>query len=793
MNTQFPVATIVGYPRIGPDRELKRATEAYWKGSLSEAELVTITQELKDKTYARLVDLGLGKDDYSIPETFSLYDQVLDTAVAFDAIPTRYEDLSGLDQYFALARGNETLGALEMTKWFDTNYHYLVPELDADACFAFTGGNKLEEFNRAREAGYLVRPTFVGPVTFLALAKAAEGAPEGWAPLDLIDDLAAAYAELLAAFHEAGADWIQFDEPALVTDNLEASRSELVETAGRVWSKLAELSDRPALLVTLPYGDGTEAAGRLAETGIEALQLDLRRTPEPSPKLVGKLSGKTLVAGVVEGRNIWRADLRAAEALLQKLQDAGAGSLSACTATSLQHVPIDLAAEKWERPELDEALHQWLAFADQKVAEVVVLGKGLADGWEAIAGAVRESDEALASRAVFPGVVREEIRQELRAVGESETSRESTAERKAAQEALGLPLLPTTTIGSFPQTLDIRRSRAAFARGEISEQEYQEAMQAEIASVIALQEDIGLDVLVHGEAERNDMVQYFAEQLDGFAATKNGWVQSYGTRCTRPSVLWGDVARPEPMTLEWTTYANSLTDKPVKGMLTGPTTMIAWSFPREDLPFGEVAAQIGLALRQEVGDLEAAGIQVIQVDEPALRELLPLDETKHKDYLDQAVRAFRLSTSGVDAGTQIHTHLCYSEFGQILDAILDLNADVTSIEAARSRMELLDEVVAAQLERDLGPGVWDIHSPRVPSTEELVELLQAASGSVEAELLWVNPDCGLKTRGYEETEASLRNLVEAAKQVRKQLRPEPVQQEREYLRKPCRLPGSGSC
>ena len=767
-SSAFPTATIVGYPRIGPDRELKRATEAYWKGTLSETELLRVAENLKDLTYARLVELGLGKDDYSIPETSSLYDQVLDTAVTFGAIPPRYEKLSGLDQYFALARGNDDLGALEMTKWFDTNYHYLVPELAPGAAFAFSGGEKLAEFQRAREAGYLVRPTFVGPVTFLALAKAADEAGEGWTPLALIEDLTAAYAQLLAAFHESGAKWVQFDEPALTSDNLDASRKELVELAKQVWSELSELEGRPSLLVTLPYGDGTDAAAALAETDIEALQVDLRRTPELSAELVQKLEGKTLAAGVVEGRNIWRADLRHAESVLQGLQEKGATALSACTATSLQHVPINLEAEKWDDSELDAALHEWLAFADQKVTEVVLLGQGLREGWESIESAVADSDAAIASRRAFPGVVRSDVRARVEAVTEEDTDRESTAERKEAQKALGLPPLPTTTIGSFPQTLDIRRSRAAFARGEITEEEYQEAMQAEIASVIALQEDIGLDVLVHGEAERNDMVQYFAEQLDGFAATKNGWVQSYGTRCTRPSVLWGDVDRPQPMTLKWTTYADSLTDKPVKGMLTGPTTMIAWSFPREDLPFGEVAAQIGLALRQEVNDLEAAGIRFIQVDEPALRELLPLDEAKHQEYLDESVRAFRLSTSGVDAGTQIHTHLCYSEFGQILEAILDLNADVTSIEAARSRMELLDDVDTGILERDLGPGIWDIHSPRVPSTEELVELLQAASASVDPDLLWANPDCGLKTRGYKETEASLRNLVAAAKQVREQ-------------------------
>ncbi len=773
VTTSFPNATIIGYPRIGPDRELKRATEKYWRNELSDEDLLAATTDLRDATYARLADLGLDKGGYAIPESFSLYDQVLDTAVALGAIPQRYRGLDGLERYFALARGTDTLPALEMTKWFDTNYHYLVPELSPTSQFGFEDASKVAEFERARDNGYLVRPTLVGPVTFLALSKADEDAPGDWHPLELIDRVTAAYRTVLSAFAEAGAEWIQFDEPALTSDNLDVPRAELISAAKAVWSELSRSSERPQILVALPYGDGSAAAKALADTDVEAIHLDLRRSPAPDAELTTALATKTLVAGVVEGRNIWRADLRKAAQTLEALQQAGITNLSAATATSLQHVPITTSAEQWDDPALDGALHSWLSFADQKVEEVVALGRGLTEGWGAIEESLVASDQAIASRAAYEGVIRPEVRQRTANVTPADTEREDSEARRAAQaKVLNLPPLPTTTIGSFPQTSEIRRARAAHMRGDLTAEQYQEAMEAEIASVIRLQEDLGLDVLVHGEAERNDMVQYFAEQLDGYAATTNGWVQSYGTRCTRPSILWGDVTRPEPMTVGWTTYAASLTDKPVKGMLTGPTTMIAWSFPREDLPFGEVAAQIGLALQDEVRDLEAAGIHIIQVDEPALRELLPLDSSKHQDYLDQSVTAFRLATSNVDAATQIHTHLCYSEFGQVLEAILGLNADVTSIEAARSRMELLEDVDTDDLIRGLGPGVWDIHSPRVPSAQELADLLRAAAAAVPAGLLWANPDCGLKTRGYAETEAALKNLVEAAKTVRAELAPE---------------------
>ncbi|WP_295895030.1 5-methyltetrahydropteroyltriglutamate--homocysteine S-methyltransferase, partial [uncultured Actinomyces sp.] len=503
--------------------------------------------------------------------------------------------------------------------------------------------------------------------------------------------------------------------------------------------------------------------------GIEALGLDLCRGSLPEATSVD-LSKVALVAGVVDGRNIWRTDLDAAIARLDDAKALHPASLAVATSTSLQHVPHDTALEKWDDPVLDANLHAWLAFADQKVAEVVTLARGVRQGWDSISEAVEATREVLAQRAAAPGVVRPELRERVAKLTEADRQREDFALRDELQrERLDLPLLPTTTIGSFPQTTEIRRARAAWAKGELSDADYAERMREEIASVIRLQEDLGLDVLVHGEAERNDMVQYFAEQLDGFAATKNGWVQSYGSRCTRPSILWGDVVRPHAMTVEWARYAQSLTSHPVKGMLTGPVTIIAWSFPRNDLPLAQVADQIGLALRDEVTDLQDAGIAVVQVDEPALRELLPLDAARHGEYLKWAVDSFRLATAGVRPDTQIHTHLCYSEFGQILDAILGLDADVTSIEAARSRMEVLPELAEQGFNHGVGPGVWDIHSPRVPSVEELTELLTLAAESIELRNLWSNPDCGLKTRGYAETEESLRNLVEATRIVRAQL------------------------
>ena len=763
--TQFPTATILAYPRIGRGRELKRALEARWAGRITEAELIQAANDLRKENLARLVELGLNPSDASLADAPSLYDHVLDATILLGAIPPRFAGRQGLDLYFALARGDDEVGPEEMTKWFDTNYHYLVPEIGPDTPLRFADDTITRRFTDAREWGYVTRPVLVGPVTYLALAKADPSTPD-FDPLTRIDEAVAAYEEALASLHAAGAPWVQLDEPALTSDNLSRTRVELGELAARVYERLAASQNRPQILLTTPYGDASHAVGALAKTGVEALHVDTLRGSLPEG---ADLSGVTLVVGAVDGRYIWRADLAQLRETLKAAQSLGAARVTVATSNSLQHVPHDTALETWDDATLNENLHAWLAFADQKVLEVVTLARGVDEGWGAIDAEVAEATRVLEQRAAAPGVVRPEVRARTAALTDADRAREPYLEREAAQaERLHLPPLPTTTIGSFPQTTEIRKARAANARGELSDADYEARMREEIASVIKLQEDLGLDVLVHGEAERNDMVQYFAELLDGFAATRNGWVQSYGSRCTRPSILWGDVSRPAPMTVGWTSYAQSLTDKPVKGMLTGPVTIIAWSFPRNDLALGEIADQIGLALRDEVSDLEAAGIAAIQVDEPALRELLPLDADRHADYLNWSVGSFRLATSSVRPDTQIHTHLCYSEFGQIIDAIKGLDADVTSIEAARSKMEVVPELAEAGFDHGIGPGVWDIHAPRVPSTEELVELIGLAADAVPVSRLWVNPDCGLKTRGYEETKASLDNLVSATRQVRAQ-------------------------
>ena len=772
----FPTGTILGYPRIGPRRELKKAVEAFWAGTVSVDDLEATAVALRARTRSRLADLGLRTDDASIPLDFSYYDQVLDAAVTVGAIPARFADLVGDDGaldlagYFTVARGEGERAPLEMTKWFDSNYHYLVPEIGPDTAFRLAGTRRVAEFAEALAAGVLTRPVLVGPVTFLLLSKAADGAPEGFEPISRLEDLLPVYADLLRALAAAGATWVQIEEPALVSDTWDVPRERVLAAAARAYEVLAgDLArpERPALFVAAPYNTLGDALPVLAASAVEAIGLDLVRGSLDVLDGVapGALAGKTVVGGVVDGHNIWRTDLAASLASLDALRDGvGEGAaVAVSSSTSLFHVPHDVEDE----PALAADLKSWLAFADQKVGEVVTLATALSEGADAVAEAVAASSAARANRLAAAGVHRTEVRERLANLKRADFKRSSYETRQAAQdEVLHLPALPTTTIGSFPQTPEIRRARAAWAKGELSDEAYAEAMRAEIAQVVALQEKIGLDVLVHGEPERNDMVQYFAEHLDGFAVTQNGWVQSYGSRCTRPSILWGDVSRPAPITVEWSTYTASLTEKPVKGMLTGPVTILAWSFVRDDQPLGETARQVALALRDEIADLETAGIGIIQVDEPALRELLPLRRADQQAYLDWSVGSFRLATSGVKDSTQIHTHLCYSEFGEVIGAIDGLDADVTSIEAARSRMEILPAIKESGFARGIGPGVYDIHSPRVPSTEEITELLHAAVQSVDGRHLWVNPDCGLKTRRYAETVPSLEHLVEATKAVR---------------------------
>ncbi len=760
----FPTGTILGYPRIGANRELKKALESFWKGTTTEADLEATARELRTVTRDRLAGLGLGATTSAIPSNFSFYDHMLDAAVTFGAIPSRFADLRGNDgsvslaAYSTIARGVGDKAPLEMTKWFDSNYHYLVPEIGPETVFALSSTRWVDEFIEAKEAGFVTRPVITGPLTFLYLAKASDDAPAGYDPISRLDDVLPVYAELLAAFKAAGAEWVQIDEPILVADTV-AARTEVLANAARVYQWLGEQAARPQILVAAPMGSLGDALPVLAATPVEAIGIDLVRGSVP---VGAQLTGKVIAAGVVDGHNIWRTDLDVALATLKAVEALGA-TVAVSTSTSLFHVPHTLKGEE----HLGAELISWLAFADEKVSEIVALATALTEGEAAAAEALAEARTALASRKAHPGTNRADVRDALAAVTPADFARSAYADRVAAQaDRFHLPELTTTTIGSFPQTPEIRKARAAWAKGELSDADYETAMKAEIASVVKLQEDLGLDVLVHGEAERNDMVQYFAELLDGFDVTVNGWVQSYGSRCTRPSILWGDVARPLPMTVRWAEYAQSLSTKPVKGMLTGPVTILAWSFVRDDQPLGVTANQVALALRQEIADLEATGIGIIQVDEPALRELLPLRNADKAAYLDWSVNSFKLATSGAKDDTQVHTHLCYSEFGEIIDAIDGLDADVTSIEAARSRMEVLPAIKAHGYERQIGPGVWDIHSPRVPSTEEITELLTLAKDSVPGAQLWVNPDCGLKTRGYAETVASLENLIAATKAVR---------------------------
>ena len=773
-NTAFPAATIVGYPRVGRFRELKKAQEAFWKGKATLQELQDTAADVQRTYFERVTAAGLKADNYSIPATFSYYDQVLDVVRLFTLVPERLAEakdargLLDLPGYFALARGTETLPPLEMTKWFDTNYHYLVPEIGAGTEIKLNLEAIDEQLEVAKQAGVKVRPQIVGPLTLLLGAKAEQGSAEDFAPVDRLDEFVAAYAQVLEQLAERGVEWVQLDEPGLTVDR--ADNAKVAQLAERTYRALAAGEKRPQILVTSPYGSLRENLPALLGTGIEALHLDLVHGVYSKAELESvSAAGVHLVAGIVNGRNVWRADVRAALKTLEALPGASEGAVSVASSTSLQHVPHDLALE-----DPAEVPVNGLAFADQKVAEIALLARGLAEGEATVEPELKAADEALARFAADPRKHNDEIRARAAAVTAEDFDRPTIDVRRAAQADLNLPKLPTTTIGSFPQTAEIRRHRAEARAGKISAEELNGFLRDEIASVIALQEELGLDVLVHGEAERNDMVQYFAENFDGFATTRHGWVQSYGSRCTRPSILFGDVKRHgeglrgEAFTVPWSSHAQSLSDKPVKGMLTGPVTILAWSFVRDDQPRRETANQVALALADEIADLEQAGIRIIQVDEPALRELLPLRRDEQPQYLDWSVNSFRLATSAVKDSTQIHTHLCYSEFNEIIDSINALNADVTSIEAARSHMELLADIPESFVS-GLGPGVWDIHSPRVPSQDEIESLLKAAIGYGTIADLWVNPDCGLKTRDYEETKQSLRHLVDATKAIRASL------------------------
>ena len=760
-------ATVYGYPRQGADRQLKKLTETYWAGRSSSGDLLNGARELRLQRLVELRDAGIAE----IPNNdFSLYDHVLDATCLLGAIPARHlaavpdttTQTGRLDRYFSMARGTADAAPMEMTKWFDTNYHYLVPELGPDSSFALDASKPLAEFVEALEAGILTRPVILGPVSFLLLAKVIPNSTPGFEPLALLDCLLPVYIDLLRKLREAGVEWVQLDEPALVTDQPLA----VLTDTERAYRVLTADSTRPKILVASYFDRLGDALPVLAASPVEGLAMDFTGPAAANLQAlaaIGGLPGKRLVAGVVDGRNVWRTDLSGAFTTLGTVSGL-ADRVDVAASCSLLHVPLDVALER----DLDPQIASWFAFARQKLDELSILARGLTDGHDAVADELQVNQGRLRSRESSPIVQLEAVRKRATAVTDADLRRDSGYQQRheSQQNRLTLPALPTTTIGSFPQTPSLRKARADLRAGRIDTQDYDAAMQSEVRDVVTLQEEIGLDVLVHGEPERNDMVQYFAEQLDGFVTTTHGWVQSYGSRYVRPPIIAGDVSRPAPMTTRWAEFAQSLTDRPMKGMLTGPVTMLAWSFVRDDQPLADTARQIALALRDEVADLQTAGIAVIQVDEPALRETLPLRQVDRPAYLAWAVEAFRLATSGVRDDTQIHTHMCYAEFGDALQAIIDMDADVISLEATRSEMQIVADLAQACYPNEVGPGVWDIHSPRVPSTDEIAGRLRAAIEAFPAKRLWVNPDCGLKTRGYDEVRASLANLVSATKAVR---------------------------
>ena len=771
-NKTVPVASL-GFPRIGRHRELKFALEGYWSGKIPESELIETARKLRADNWSLQRDSGITR----IPSNdFSFYDHVLDTAVMVGAIPSVYGWAGGdvpLSLYFAMARGSQGDGhadcghahhghgvpALEMTKWFDTNYHYMVPEVSEDQDFALTSQKPVDHFLEAKALGIHTRPVILGPVTFLKLAKAR---PATFKPLDLLPKLLPVYEELLRRLSAAGADWVQIDEPIAVLDLTEGERHAFSVAYKALTKAVPELK----IMLTTYFGGLADNLAAIAELPVAGLHVDLTRAPGQLDDVVKAVrKDQVLSLGIIDGRNIWRADLAEIIKRLQPVATArGSDGVEVAASCSLLHVPIDLELET----ALDADLRSWLAFATQKLGELATLGRGLAGGKAAVSVEVDAASRAIAARASSPKVIDPLVRGRLAGVDAAMKQRKSAfaARRTVQAEAIKLPLFPTTTIGSFPQTPEVRKARAAHAKGTLSYVEYEAFLRKETEATIRWQEEIGLDVLVHGEFERNDMVQYFGEQLSGFAFTQHAWVQSYGSRYVRPPIIFGDVSRPNPMTVRWWEYSQSLTQKPVKGMLTGPVTILNWSFVRDDIARSETCRQIALAIRDEVVDLEAAGAKLIQIDEAALREGLPLRHKDKQAYLNWAVESFRLCSSGVTDGTQVHTHMCYSEFNDIIIAIAAMDADVISIETSRSKMELLDAFRNFKYPNEIGPGVYDIHSPRIPEVKEMTDLLSLARKRLHDGQLWVNPDCGLKTRKWEEVKPALVNMVEAARNLR---------------------------
>ena len=774
--SSLPVASL-GTPRIGPRRELKFALESFWSGASDEKALIEAGAGLRAANWARQKKLGVTV----IPSNdFSFYDQMLDTSVMVGAIPEIYRWNGGpvpLATYFAMARGAQGapdgaacghahhgggaahgVPAQEMTKWFDTNYHYMVPELTRDQKFVLASRKPVEEYEEARALGYQTRPVLVGPVTFLKLAKSKDA---GFNPLSLLDRLLPVYIEVLRELAYRGAEWVQIDEPCLVLDlNIVAQQA-----LRYAYAEIARAVPQLKIMLASYFGSLGGNRDTALALPVAGLHLDLSRAPEQIDDLTGLPDDRVLSLGLIDGRNIWRADLSAILASIEPvIAKLGPHRVQIAPSCSLLHVPIDLALETG----LDPDIRSWLAFSVQKLEELATLGTALADGRAAVGARLEASDKAAAARKASPRIHDAAVAAHVAGIDEPMRFRASIfAERVTVQrERFNLPAFPTTTIGSFPQTADVRNARAAHARGGLTDEAYRLYLQNQTARTVRWQENIGLDVLVHGEFERNDMVQYFGEQLAGFAFTTHGWVQSYGSRYVRPPVLFGDVSRPKPMTVAWWQYAQSLTRKPMKAMLTGPVTILNWSFVRDDIPRSRACRQIALAIRDEVADLEAAGAGMIQIDEAALREGLPLRKSEWKTYLDWAVDAFRLCSSGVRDETQIHTHMCYSEFNDIIGAIGAMDADVISIETSRSKMELLDAFRDYRYPNEIGPGVYDIHSPRVPEIGEMTALLRLARERLSDAQIWINPDCGLKTRKWEEVRPALVNMVAAARELR---------------------------
>ena len=772
----------LGYPRIGGNRELKKSCEQYWSGKISLKELVKTGRDIRQHNWQSQKDAGI---DLIPSNDFSFYDQVLDMSLIVGAIPERYHEVilnknnSELDLYFAMARGCQKEGlditAMEMTKWFDTNYHYIVPEFHKNQEFKLFSTKITDDFYEAKQLGIITKPVIIGPVSYLLLGKEKE---PGFHRIDLLKKLLPVYIDILKKMETLNVEWVQFDEPYLALDLSQKEKDAFVYAYAEIKKQFPQLKVILANYFEC-YGDNLKTVLSLP---VHTLHLDLVRCPSQLDDIVNSnnLSANThLSLGVVDGRNIWKNDFKNSLALINKAIDKiGADRIMIAPSCSLIHSPCDLDLETNEET-LTPEIKQWLAFAKQKIDEVVIL-KQLANpedlpaetlvkvGTKTALEKLKENQAAIESRKVSKLIHNDKVKERVKAITEEDAKRENPfAIRKSKQQkVLNLPLFPTTTIGSFPQTTEVRSWRTKFKKGELTQQQYDKLIEKETEDTIRFQEEIGIDVLVHGEFERNDMVEYFGEQLEGFVFTKNGWVQSYGSRCVKPPIIFGDVYRPSPMTIKWSSYAQSLTKKLVKGMLTGPVTILQWSFVRNDQPRSETCTQIALAIRDEVCDLEKANIKVIQIDEPAIREGLPLRKADWQNYLQWAVRAFKVSASGVKDETQIHTHMCYSEFNDIIQNIADMDADVITIECSRSQMELLDAFADFKYPNEIGPGVYDIHSPRVPSKTEMVNLLEKAKAVIPANQLWVNPDCGLKTRHWEETKKALVEMVAAAKQLR---------------------------